>query len=163
MNQRRVVTGTRDGQELIVEDEAVEPIRVGQLGEDVELAFIFRAVGVPTVPNDGVGLPLPRGPEELPSTPGPGGMLVGSFKVPPGSALPPASSHPDDRRTESVDVHIVLEGEITFEGSDQSMTVLKQGDWIIKNGTGYRWHNQSSAPALVLAVICGARPTEDEP
>ena len=159
MDQRRVVTGTQDGREAIVRDERVDGIRV----HGSETTVIFTADGVLSVPNDGEGVPLVRSLQEV-RFPAAGALLVGTFRLAPNSTAvaPGPSAHDSEDRpgyhsTDSVDVDIVLEGEIVYEGEGGSLTTLRRGDWIIVNGTKHAWHNKSSADAMVLSVVCGAR------
>ena len=46
--------------------------------------------------------------------------------------------------TQTVDLDLVLEGEIWLELDDGEEVLLGPGDCVIQNGTRHAWHNRSS-------------------
>jgi mannose-6-phosphate isomerase-like protein (cupin superfamily) len=64
--------------------------------------------------------------------------------------------NPGMHTTDSVDVDIVLSGEVVLELDDHAETVLRTGDVVLQNGTRHRWHNRGSVPAVVAAFLVGA-------
>lgn len=57
--------------------------------------------------------------------------------------------------TKTVDYSIVLSGELWLELEDGSKTRLEAGDIVIQNGVRHAWHNTSSQPAVLAAVLIG--------
>jgi len=156
MKQRRVVAGIRDGKEFL-EEEEIESVRA----VNVEITPIFRTNGVPTVPNDGRGLPRAKSPADL-GFPGAGSVIAGTLRVPPHTSV---AAHAEETRrddrpghhaSDSVDVDVVIEGELIYEADDGSVVTLKQGDWIIKYGTVHAWHNRTAKPAVMAFFGLGA-------
>ena len=60
--------------------------------------------------------------------------------------------------TATVDYIIVLKGEI-YAILDKGEVLLKQGDVLIQRGTNHSWSVRGGQPAVVAAVLVGARPT----
>jgi hypothetical protein len=152
MNHRRVVTGTRSGREIVVEDGQVQTVDLN----GVELSSLWKTDGAPSLPNDGTT------PTDF-DFPGPGGVWVCTFTVPPRHTIEYESDllefegvRPGYHSTDTVDVDVILEGEISLEIEDGSEIALKAGDSLIVNGTGHAWHNRTDRPATVLAVAYGA-------
>ncbi|KAJ5783024.1 hypothetical protein N7457_004798 [Penicillium paradoxum] len=57
-------------------------------------------------------------------------------------------------RTVSIDLVVVIEGEIELELDSGERKVLYQGDTVVQRGTMHRWRNSSdSKPARMLAVL----------
>jgi quercetin dioxygenase-like cupin family protein len=158
--QRRVVTGTRQEKQVVVEDEALEAVELG----GVAVAAIWKTAVIPTIPNDGHLSPPARVPADV-QFPDPGGVLVGTFTVPPNSTVQSEgpvhfdAGRPGYHHTDSVDIDLIVDGQIAHEIEDGSEVLLNKGDWIVVNGTGHAWHNRSDAPATVLSVVCGAHRT----
>ena len=59
--------------------------------------------------------------------------------------------------TTTVDYIIVLKGEI-WAILDKGEKLLKQGDVLIQRGTNHSWSVRTREPAIVAAVLVGARP-----
>lgn len=62
---------------------------------------------------------------------------------------------PGFHRTATVDLEVVLSGEVTLELDDGATRTMKPGDTIIQSGTKHRWHNRGSVPATFAAIIIG--------
>ena len=56
--------------------------------------------------------------------------------------------HPYMQKTRTLDICIVLEGEIVLVLDTQEVTV-KQGDFVINRGVNHAWSNRSGKPAVV--------------
>lgn len=57
-------------------------------------------------------------------------------------------------RTDSVDILVVIEGEVDIEAvNDDGMVSLTAGDLFIQNGCFHRWVNRSSKPCTVMAIL----------
>jgi mannose-6-phosphate isomerase-like protein (cupin superfamily) len=62
---------------------------------------------------------------------------------------------PGFHRTATVDLEVVLSGEVTLELDDGVTKTMKPGDAIIQSGTKHRWHNRGNVPATFAAIIIG--------
>jgi quercetin dioxygenase-like cupin family protein len=62
--------------------------------------------------------------------------------------------------TNTVDMEIVLSGEIVLELDNGAETTLHAGDVNIQNGTRHRWHNRSTQPAILAVAMIGATRTK---
>ncbi|KAH8691271.1 hypothetical protein BGW36DRAFT_388024 [Talaromyces proteolyticus] len=56
-------------------------------------------------------------------------------------------------RTISLDIGVVLVGEVVLELDDGVETTVRQGETIIQRGTIHSWHNRAETPARVLFVL----------
>jgi quercetin dioxygenase-like cupin family protein len=57
----------------------------------------------------------------------------------------------------SVDVIVMISGDIWLELDDGKEVKLSAGDILIQNGTRHRWHNYSDEWPLMAVVIVGAQ------
>jgi mannose-6-phosphate isomerase-like protein (cupin superfamily) len=157
MDFRRVVTGVRDGAEVIVADEVVRGFPItGQV-----LTPIFQMSAPPQLPHDG-------SLDQEFKMPGPGGITIATWTVPPRTTpghdecnIDPGGFDFDKERpgyhsTASIDVDYVIEGEITLEIEDGSEVTIRAGEFVILHGVGHRWHNRGDKPAAVMSVAYGA-------
>jgi mannose-6-phosphate isomerase-like protein (cupin superfamily) len=71
-----------------------------------------------------------------------------SMGSPGASTYSPLAPHPYMQKTRTLDICIVLEGEITLVLDTQEVTV-KQGEFVINRGTNHAWSNRSNKPAVV--------------
>ncbi|MBX6388153.1 MAG: cupin domain-containing protein [Frankia sp.] len=171
---RRVVTGHDErGRAVFLADGLVEPVTARL----VETVFhpLWRGDAAPV---------FPAGQHDGPNTsffPPPGGFRFFVFELPPGGSPPPPQDdaelaaavqemdeklpglrevftdpEPGMHRTDTLDLQVVLSGEVTLELDDGARTVLRAGDVNIQNGTRHRWSNQSAETAVVLCVVLGA-------
>jgi quercetin dioxygenase-like cupin family protein len=63
---------------------------------------------------------------------------------------------PGMHTTDSVDLGVVLAGEVVLELDDGVEKLLRAGDTIIQNGTRHRWHNRGTEPCRIIVVLIGA-------
>ena len=49
--------------------------------------------------------------------------------------------------TDTVDIDVVISGEVDLELDDGSEVHLRPGDCVIQNGTRHAWRNRTSEPA----------------
>ena len=63
---------------------------------------------------------------------------------------------PELHATRTVDVVVVIEGEVTLRLDDGVEVIVGQGDYVVQNGTRHSWHNHSSARCSLLAFVAGA-------
>jgi hypothetical protein len=120
------------------------------------------------VPNDGG---IPNRPAFFPA---PGGTRVLTWVAAPSGAIAPDATpeeieaaapglaghmEPDEpgmHTTQTIDVDVIIRGEIWMEVDHGREVHLKPGDVVIQNGTRHRWHNRTDTPTVVLSVIVGA-------
>jgi hypothetical protein len=172
---RRVVTGERDGKAVFVEDGDIDATTTSLSA--VTYHEIWRGDDQPAFPADGT-----NGTKST-FFPAAGGYRFFILTLPPGGAHgdPDSAPSPDDlaeavremdeklpgirdwleaddpgmHRTDTVDMEIVLSGEIVLELDDGVEKVLRAGDTNIQNGTRHRWHNRSSEPAVLACFLVG--------
>jgi len=169
---RRVVTGLDDvGRSVIVSDTDVAPVRTRLLpGAEWQLLWSDDAPALGSAPP--VGTPA--------YFPPPGGVRFGTFTLPPGDAAPPVGDDLAAARAEmdtvlpglretlmtdssgrhataSVDLELVLAGEVTLELPDGQVARLRAGDAVVQNGAVHRWVNTGDVPAVIALVMLGVR------
>jgi quercetin dioxygenase-like cupin family protein len=64
------------------------------------------------------------------------------------STYAPTARHPYMQKTRTLDLCIVLEGELTLVLDAQDVTV-RQGDFVINRGVNHAWSNRSNKPAVI--------------
>lgn len=126
------------------------------------------------------------GEQELsftPYFPEPGGIRYVLVSMPPDDAPPPAvevdpqeavaeaerlfpgvleAMSPDEHgrhRTDTVDINLILDGELWLELDDGTETRLTPGYCVVQRGANHAWRNRSGRPALMASVLIGARRT----
>ena len=70
---------------------------------------------------------------------------------PEASTGSPTSPHPYMQKTSSLDICVVLEGEITLVLDTQEVQ-LSAGDIVVQRGTNHAWSNLSDKPAIVSVI-----------
>jgi mannose-6-phosphate isomerase-like protein (cupin superfamily) len=171
---RRVVTGhAPDGKSVFVSDQEVEPVTVGLL-PGAEFHRLWGSDGVVELPTDGThpaatGYFPPAdgfrfgvftlGPdsETLPDDLDVGAALAELGEKLPGLAEVMEPDHPGMHTTDTVDIDVVLSGEICLQLDDGAEVRLCPGDCVIQNGTRHAWRNRTSEPAAIFVAIVGAR------
>ena len=63
--------------------------------------------------------------------------------------------------TQTVDVGLVLNGEIWLELDDGADVRLTRGDLVVQNGTRHAWRNRSAAECTMAFVLIGADPAAE--
>jgi mannose-6-phosphate isomerase-like protein (cupin superfamily) len=168
---RRVVTGhSAEGKAVFASDEQVEPVSVSGAST---LHPIWSADDAPTFPDDG-SLPPTTGYwppvggfRYLLMTIAPSdGQQAGSpvdtdelNRLMPGLTEVMEPDEPGMHTSDTVDLEVVLSGEITLELDDGVTRTMGPGDTIIQNGTRHRWRNAGSEPARVAVILIGANRT----
>ncbi len=160
MPVRRIVTGhTPEGKAIVVSDEAVPPILIGDGGSAATL--LWARDDLAQFPDDG------SQPMMSAAFPLPGGCALAILELAPQGeefhdfvrdALVPWAdpNEPGMHRTPTIDYDIVLEGTIGLELDDGVDVTLEPGDVVVQNGTRHRWHNRGNTIARLLAVTVGA-------
>jgi mannose-6-phosphate isomerase-like protein (cupin superfamily) len=170
---RCVVTGQKtDGKSVIVADTQVEPIRVSIL-PGTEFHRVWGADTPPALPTDG------EHPDENGYFPPPGGYRFGFFTLGPDTVTMPEDldveaalgeldanlpglaevmepDHPGMHTTDTVDLDLVVSGEVWLELDDGEEAHLYAGDCVVQNGTRHAWHNRTSEPAVLFVALLGA-------
>jgi mannose-6-phosphate isomerase-like protein (cupin superfamily) len=170
MNVRRVVTGqTAEGKSVFVSDEQVPPITLSQV-VGPEFHRLWGADAAPRLPSDGTA---PAQPTYFPPA---GGFRFGFFTLPPdgapvpenldvealfaemGEKLPGMAEAMEPgsdgmHTTDTIDLDLVISGEVFLELDDGVEVRLGPGDCVVQNGTRHAWHNRSTTEAAVLFVV----------
>jgi quercetin dioxygenase-like cupin family protein len=137
----------------------------------VEVYQIWGADDVPVVG------PGENEPSFAPYFPDPGGIRYLFLRLPPDGEAEPVSEAdlaecgrvfpgvltalaPDEagrHRTDTVDVNLILDGELWLELEDGTEKRVVAGDCVVQRGARHAWHNRSGRPALMASVLIGAK------
>lgn len=173
---RRVVTGhDSDGKAVFLSDAEVEPFEPS-LVPGSKWDILWQADSAPTFPRGGR-----PGAAPLEFFPPVGGFRFFISTTPPGQS---ASALADDaleaalaeyerhlpgllgalesdgaHTTDTVDMHLLLSGEVELELDEGARTVLHAGDVFVLNGTRHRWTVHGAQPAVVATFMAGAKRT----
>jgi hypothetical protein len=152
---RRVVTGKdASGKAVFVGD--------GEPDRDRGREVIWTWDATPEVPTDG------RLPEHVGYFPPPDGLRAIVVAIPPHTpreeqartefpdSVDVDRATPGRHRTNTIDVGLVLAGNVFLELDDGAETELHAGDWFIQNGTWHRWRNPYDEPCRLAVIVCGA-------
>jgi hypothetical protein len=171
MEIRRVITGTVDGRGLFTHDETLSAVSPPLVGN--EIVRLWGLDEPPAVPAEG----LAQGPASQFFPPA-GGVRAVVWTAPPASAVAHVEAGSAAlRRTEelapglttvsvdaaglhttaTIDLELVLEGEIELVLEGGESKTLRTGDVALVNGIPHAWRNERSERCLVLAVFYGAR------
>ncbi|KAL1900676.1 hypothetical protein Sste5346_002401 [Sporothrix stenoceras] len=71
--------------------------------------------------------------------------------------MPPSMSSPM-HRTISLDIGVVLAGEVVLELDNGSEVTVGVGETVVQRGTIHAWHNRGTTMARVLFVLLPAQP-----
>jgi hypothetical protein len=186
MKVRRIVTGHRNGLATCVRDEEVDGITLTQQpgtefhrlwGADETVTFpddgampahesYFPPVGgfrfeIVTLP-PGTGLEPaepspPATPEEVQAAIREGIEKIGM----PGPAesrwpRPRAGEKPGMHASDTIDMIVMLSGELSMELEDHTMLHLRPGDTLVQNGTMHAWSVPGDEPARFAVFLVGA-------
>ena len=173
MQVRRVVTGQNaEGKAVFVEDGPVEAKAVALTPGTVfhQVWGSDHSVGLPTdgqqppwttffPPADGFRfLVWTAGPESatIPDDLDISTAISELQERLPGLADFNEPENPGMHTTDTVDVDLVLDGEIWLELDDGEEVLLGPGDCVVMNGTRHAWHNRSDKPTTIATVLIGA-------
>ncbi|MHA7871668.1 MAG: cupin domain-containing protein [Hyphococcus sp.] len=168
---RRVITdNSKDGRSrVLIDGAAAKLIAIEETG----LAEIWSA---PVAGGDLLDATDRLAGQDLKLEPEPGAVKVRWFSVPPdddgrspeekeaaaamGFAAVGASHcrvdtarHPMMHKTESLDVIILIKGEVDLLLDDGEAASLKPGDVVIQRATNHAWVNRGAETALLVAVL----------
>jgi hypothetical protein len=173
---RRVVTGVDEyGRSRVASDEAVPPIVLSS-SPTAALFDIWGVDGPAQAPSDGarpattswfpptVGFRCIVATFPPASTPAPADLQGDDLAREMEAKVPGAASHYDPDRpgmhtTQSVDVGVVLDGQLVLE-LDDGEVLLGPGDVIVQNGTRHAWRNPGDRYCTMAFVMIGA---DDKP
>jgi len=171
---RRIVTGRRaDGKSVVVSDEIVAAKQVRLLPGST-FTQLWGSDDCVRLPSNGTE------PEWTTFFPPERGFRFLLWTVPPeGTQLPPdiditaaleelhrefpgaldynEVEQPGMHTTHTVDLDVVVSGELWLELDDGAEVHLKPGDAVIQNGTRHAWHNKTKEVTTVLTALVGAR------
>ncbi len=159
---RLVITGhDAANQGGVRSDERVGPR--GPAADGWQAFLLYGADTLPRFPDDGT-------PQTLTvSSPGPGAIRFVQLVVyPEGTETAGAEGSWDMSRskiqrsadgdgmhyTPSLDLVVVLEGEVVLK-LDTEESVLREGDFLVQNGTRHAWVNRSDSPARLGVFVVG--------
>lgn len=141
---RRVVTGhTPDGKPVVLFDGPIDTTLSMRAGQ--QAAVLWSTDRFPsrlTEVEDAAHLPVATSKES--------GTVFRVIQYEPGVA---ARIH----RTHSLDYAVVLGGEIDMEMEGGTVT-LRQGDFLVQQGTIHNWVNRSDKPCVMAFVLVAAEP-----
>lgn len=154
---RLVVTGhDADNNGRFVSDSWIGP--TPGLAADGWVAYVLWGVrSLPTLPDDG------RSAIDTSAT-GPGAVrFVQTIVYPQGTEAPAGAAEAltdlvkEDAGsamhfTHTVDLVVVLEGEVEVV-LDKERTTLRQGDFLVQNGTRHEWLNHTDKPAKLGVIV----------
>lgn len=171
---RRIITGhDANGQSIVVRDEQINShLTIPSRG--VEFIEFWRAGSLPT--NDMIWDYTTA--EGIRIEPGPGGINFRYIDYPPLSAVgdqalavdqgparfaamgsPDAhvvsDRHPAMHRTSTLDIGVVLSGEMTLV-LDEEDVHLKSGDVVVQRGTSHAWENRGEQLCRMLFILMDA-------
>jgi hypothetical protein len=163
---RVVVTGHDGaGRAVIVEDSRVD--WHADPAPDYRYALIWGADVAPHFPDDGQRQLLTA------SSPQPGGMRLVHLEVLPNDVVTTDAPRPGRAGiltrpgdlpgmhfTASIDLVVVIEGEVCCQLDDGAEIHLKQGEFLVQNGTRHKWGNHTSMPAHLGVVAIGVEHDE---
>lgn len=161
---RRVVTGhNAQGQSTFISDSGIPDLFAGSGMEDFseQGALALAEIWATTLPADNTANETGIRPGEFNLEPDHGAVMLRIAEFPPepeGTARPGAGleSHPGFHITETVDLIIMLEGEI-YAMNETGETLLKAGDVLVQRGTNHAWSNRSGKPVKFAAVMINAK------
>jgi hypothetical protein len=74
----------------------------------------------------------------------------------PGMADHMEPESPGMHTTQTVDIGIIVSGEVWLELDDGAQVHLTAGDMVVQNGTRHAWRNKTDQPCLAAFVLIGA-------
>jgi hypothetical protein len=168
MTVRRVITGeTSEEKAIFAAVEEVEPIRAPTGRSFYPIWGIDGPLVLPQSGKSGFD-------ERTPFPPGTGGLRISMIEFPPGDSPKVAlegtgtesdfgasvGRDPDPStglmRTDTIDVGVVISGEVVLEQDDGAEVTLRRGDVLVQNGARHGWSNRGTEPCLMAVVVMAA-------
>ena len=174
---RRVTTHKdQNGTSVFMADEWLEPLTLSFL-PDVEFFRLVSGAGPPRV---GSGAVLPEPTAFFPDA---GGYSFVISTIPPGLVRSPermdkhaalaeaeeklpgllsaSEREPGMHTSRSLDLVVILAGQVILELDDGASVDLNAGDLVVQIGARHRWHNRGSERAVILSGVIGGTVEED--
>lgn len=170
MNIRRVVTGhDQFGKSVFASDDEVEGLTMDLLPGE-EYFDMWGADSLPIFPDAGA---KPNAPAYFP---GLGGYRFAFCLIPPKTTPPFETIDPEDalarvnaalpgmmellepdgfHRTDTIDMEVIIRGEVTLVLDDGLEKVLRAGDTVVQNGTRHVWRVDGPEPCLMAVFMLG--------
>jgi mannose-6-phosphate isomerase-like protein (cupin superfamily) len=174
---RRVITAQRDGKNVVAIDDQVLPIVIGR-GPDSgqQLWQVWGSDGIPQLPNDATD----RYANTLFAPPGGYRVQVCEFPA-VGANIEPRGEWPElgtiigrtdtntvsdklgdltdsvHHYTNSVDIFVVLEGEIHVGMDDGVEVTVRAGEVLVQNGAAHSWRRGSVAGRVCMIAVGAKR------
>jgi mannose-6-phosphate isomerase-like protein (cupin superfamily) len=177
MDVRRVVTGhDANGKAVFVSEERVAPTTPALLG-GFTVHKLWGADEPPRLPDDGS---LPSYTSYFPPV---GGIRFSFVTFPPHFPPDPDAGFGEDldidaavaelddlfpglaqhmepggagmHTSATVDIGVVLAGEVVLELDDGATVTLRAGDTVVQNGTRHRWSNPGDVPVVLVGYEWG--------
>ena len=170
---RRVVTGRNAaGKSVFVSDGPVEP-KVMASSPDTAFYDVWGVDGRFEVPSDGskpsyrTFFPPAEGFRSIvvqfqpDATPVPADLDMEALQRDMAEQFPGLADHmepdaPGMHTTQTVDIGVVLTGEIWLELDDGAQVHLTPGDMVVQNGTRHAWRNKTDEVCVMAFVLVGA-------
>ncbi len=164
---RRVVTGFDENNQAILTSDGPAPLMKSSKVLGAWAGDIWEMGSIPPELSDDGALTTGGG---FPKT---GSLVFRMIQLPPEGAL---REHPEEaerymggpvdldsddfgmHRSDTVDLIIVLSGEIWAIMDSGEKTLLKPGDTLIQRGTVHTWRNLGPEPCVMAAVLVGTEP-----
>jgi quercetin dioxygenase-like cupin family protein len=138
---RRVIAGVKQERSVIVSDEEIS----AQVFDNGFKLFDMRATDqTETVPSEGQ---LPAVDSQLPKA---GGYRFLVMEFPPGTRAEELHATP------TIDLGLVVSGELTLQLEAGVEAKLRAGDVIIECGNLHTWRNNGSETCIAVFVMLGA-------
>jgi hypothetical protein len=175
---RRVVTENgRDGKARFASDGPPSRVNVFE-----QVPGLMNAIVWATRPGDTIADAGKDHTEEVTFLPPPGGANLTYVRFPPDSVYaspefdPVAAGaeqvekaqglaelfepdNPGFHTTPTIDMGVVLEGELWLTLDDGAETMLRAGDFFVQGATRHAWSVRGDQPAAMLAVMLGLPPS----
>jgi mannose-6-phosphate isomerase-like protein (cupin superfamily) len=172
---RRVVTGqTSSGKSVFVSDDEVEAISPPIMG-GFGVVRIWGSDELTSLPTEGappsartffppaagyrfalVTIP-PEASGDLPEHLDVAQAMTEVQQMLPGILEHMEPENPGMHTTDTVDLDLVISGELDLELDDGAEVHLRPGDCVIQNGTRHAWRNRTPDPCTMLSILLGAR------
>jgi quercetin dioxygenase-like cupin family protein len=160
---RRVVTGHNGAGHAVFLSDGVPPLTVGAPSGPAVSEQLW--LETPPFTGDDGGEPAA---EHLGGFPADGAIVCRVIRLPGASPKTPTDQtwlrmpgddpeHPGMHRSETLDLMVVLDGQITL-GLDDGETALGPGDSVIQRGTVHRWRVVGERPCTYLSVLISPDP-----
>lgn len=148
MQIRKVVTGLdSDGHSVVSADGPAPVVKAVHAGDDhLVVTELWAADGTPELQG-----PDPTSAEpEVDMALAAGAVRWRTVEFPPG-----AGREPFFHATPTLDLGVVVCGEIELLLEDGTRTLLKAGDTFVQRATSHAWQNNGTAPCVLLTTNLG--------